>query len=315
MTMYSGEGSMARRVAAAIQPVEVSWRRDLRSSFDGVPFTPGLGYQLPIGGVDDFRRVDGTLATSAGVTYNLALNHTLALPFGFTLVDRFSRTTTTTWSRLVDRQARLEAEQTTFPDVSLRWSYSPPWLAPLISSIGAQAQARITRGSSAQPPLDGIAGTGGFRIDQRTKQFPLNASVVWTPGGLATDVGWNHIDRREVRSGGLTEGNQDDVSASIARAFGVPRGWNITGEQIRARIGYQSSSSRNFFVQDTTRRRITDNGRWSVTGNADTDISQNLSFSLTLSRTVNFDRNLDRRFVQNVISAILQLQFFAGQFK
>jgi hypothetical protein len=315
ISMSSAERSRARSIANAIQPVEVTWRRDLRSSFDGVPFTPGLGYQLPIGGVDDFRRVNGTLATSAGVTYNLAVNHTMVLPFGFTLVDRFSRISTTTFSRLVDRQARLEAEQTTFPDVSLRWSYSPPWLQPVITSIGAQAQARITKGSSAQPPLDGAVGTGGFRIDQRTKQFPLNASVVWALGGLATDLGWNHIDRREVRSGGVTEGDQDDVSASVARSFAVPQSWNITGEQIRARIGYSRSSNTTFFVQDDIRRRITDNGRWSVIGNADTDISQNLSFSLTLSRTVNYDRNLDRRFVQNVVSAILQLQFFAGQFK
>ncbi|HJU89893.1 MAG TPA: cell surface protein SprA [Gemmatimonadaceae bacterium] len=315
ISMYTGEQSRVRSIANAIQPVEVTWRRDLRSSFDGVPFTPGLGYQLPLGGIDDFRRVNGTLATSAGVTYNFGVNHTLVLPFGLTLIDRFNHISTTTWSRLVDRQARLEAEQTTFPDVSLRWSYSPAWLQPVITSIGAQAQARITRGFSAQPPLDGAGGTGGFRIDQRTKQFPLNASVVWALGGLATDVGWNHIDRREVRSGGLTEGDQDDISASIARSFPVPASWNITGQEIRARVGYSRSSNTNFFEQDELRRRITDNGRWSVIGNADTDISQNLSFSLTLSRTVNYDRNLDRRFVQNVISAILQLQFFAGQFK
>ncbi len=316
ISMYSAEGSPARRFANMLQPVEISWRRDLRSSFDGVPFTPGLGYQIPFGGVGDFREVDGRLATSAGVTRNLALNHTVLLPLGFTLVDRFSRTTTTTWSRLVDRQARLEAQQTTFPDVSLRWNYSPAWLGDVITSVGAQAQARITTGYSAQPPLDGTTGSGGFRIDQRTTQFPVNASVVWAlAGGFATDVGWNRIGRREVRSGARTLGTQNDFSASIARAFPVPSGWNITGTQIRTRLGYQATSTTSFFEQDTTRRRITDNGRWSVNANADTDISDNLSFSLALSRTVNYDRNLDRRFVQNVLSAIFQLQFFAGQLR
>ncbi len=46
--------------------------------------------------------------------------------------------------------------------------------------------------------------------------------------------------------------------------------------------------------------------------NADTDVAENMTFSLQGSRVVTFDRNFNRRFVQTVITAVFQLQFFAG---
>ena len=45
--------------------------------------------------------------------------------------------------------------------------------------------------------------------------------------------------------------------------------------------------------------------------NADTDVADNMTFSLQGSRVVTFDRNFNRRFVQTVITAVFQLQFFA----
>ena len=48
---------------------------------------------------------------------------------------------------------------------------------------------------------------------------------------------------------------------------------------------------------------------------ADADLNPTMSFSLQGSRTGTMDRNYNRRFVQTVITAALQLQFFSGTFR
>jgi len=60
---------------------------------------------------------------------------------------------------------------------------------------------------------------------------------------------------------------------------------------------------------------LTDNGRQAFTLNADTDVAENATFSIQGSRIVNFDRNLNRRLTQTVITAVLQMQFFAGDLR
>ena len=44
-----------RRAASIFRPIDVTLTRNQLSSFDGLPLTPGLGYQLGLGGIDAFR--------------------------------------------------------------------------------------------------------------------------------------------------------------------------------------------------------------------------------------------------------------------
>jgi hypothetical protein len=316
ISMYTGDSSALRRLARALSPIEVQWRRDLRSTFDGVAFDPALGYQLALGGVNAFREVNDVPATSAGISRNLTVTHSLYLPLGLTLLDRYSRITSTSWSRLANVQSLLRARQVTFPDLSLRWSYQPPpALRAIIASVGAQVGARVTKVSSFQPTLGDITAVG-LRTAQTLKQYPINGSVTWAlAGGLSTSAGWSRADRRELRSGGITEGNQDDISFDIGKQFPLPRSWQLRSNVLRTRLGYQSTHAQAFFLQDTTRKRVTDNGRWAVSANADTDVSDTMSLSMTLSRVMTYDNSYDRSFSQTVFSIVFHLQFFAGELR
>jgi hypothetical protein len=314
---YLGRSGPLGGLAGMLGPIDVTWRRDLRSSFEGVPFSPSLDYQFALGDIGRFREAEGVPATAAGVSRTLAVTHTVTLPLGISIMDRYSRASSTSWSRVLDTQASVEARQTTFPDLSLRWNSSPAWVSGLISSVGAQVGARVTKGFTFQPTaLTGVVPQEGIRSEQTTKQFPINGSVTWAiVGGLSTSAGWNRTDRSELRSGGLTVGRQDDISVDLGKSFKVPDGWDIQGESIRTRLSYQSTQSRSFFVAGDSRRRVTDNGRWTVTGSADTDVSDTMTFSFTVSRIMSFDKNYDRRFTQTILSAVLQLQFFAGELR
>jgi hypothetical protein len=61
--------------------------------------------------------------------------------------------------------------------------------------------------------------------------------------------------------------------------------------------------------------QLSNNGRRAATLTADTDVAENLSSSLVISRVANFDNNLNRLFTQTVVSAVFHLQFFAGEIK
>ena len=63
------------------------------------------------------------------------------------------------------------------------------------------------------------------------------------------------------------------------------------------------------------RSRLVDNGREAISFNADTDVAENLTFSLQGARIVTFDNNLNRRLTQTVLSAVLQVSFFAGEMR
>jgi hypothetical protein len=326
--LHFGDSSVVTRVLRAVQPIDIIWRRDLRSAYDGVPFTPGLGFQFAMGGVDEFRTERGVPATSAGVSRTLGVNSTIALPFGAQVVNRYSRATSTAWARRLEAQSVIESEQVTFPDVSLRWTFQPraALLRRLVASIGTTVDARRTKSSTFQPTVfEGAVAQGvgdapapgaqqvGIRGEQVSKQYRVTPSVTWAlGGGLSTAAGWSRTDHTELRSGGITIGRQEDLSANVGRSFRLPERWKARSD-VRWTMGFAHSRSESFFDAGSERRRVTDNGRWSLTTNADTEVSENMNFSLTLARSVNFDNLYDRRFTQTVLTATLHLTFFAGE--
>jgi hypothetical protein len=83
-------------------------------------------------------------------------------------------------------------------------------------------------------------------------------------------------------------------------------------------VSYQQSSAQSW-VQNRSaaakQSRLADNGRQAINLNADADVAENLTFSLTGARIVTFDNNLNRRFSQIVFTAVLQVSFFAGEIK
>ena len=316
--LHTSDRSVYQRLARALQPFDVNWRRDLRSSFDGVPFTPGLDYQFGWGGVDDFREQNGILATSAGVTRSLNAGSGLNLPFGTTFQSRYSRTASNAFTRRLDAQSVLQSETVTFPDLSLRWSMRPQRLAFLFQSLGAAAEWRETESHTFQPTEgeNGIVdeGDAGIRSEQATTTYRVSPSVTWALGsGLTTAGGWSKTERTELRSGGVTRGQTTDITANVGKSFKLPE--KYAGRLLRWTLGFSKSHSQSFFETGSEPKRMQDLGRWAVNMNADTDVAENMTFSMTVSRSSNFDNLYDRRFTQLVITATLHLNFFAGDLR
>jgi hypothetical protein len=150
------------------------------------------------------------------------------------------------------------------------------------------------------------------------RSFPANLSIIFAgERPLSTSLGYAFSQRRERRPGLSSRSGSNDFSVEIAKPWAVPPDWKLRSD-IRTRLSYQDTHGDNFVLNPlalSRESRLTDNGRRAFSFSADTDVAENLSSSFVFSRVESFDENLNRRFTQTVLSAVLHLQFFGGELK
>ncbi len=315
--LYTDSTSLLRGLLGGLQPVDINFNRSVLSVYDGSAVPASLAYQFGFGGINNFRQLRGELATSVGLVTQLSVNQSLSLPLGATLAGRYQRINTRNWTRRIEQgQDIVDGTQVVFPDVSLRWSGQPPALRSIISSVGANARVLETRQLNGTQPLLGevIDDRGELRV----RTYPMSGSIVFAgKRPLASTVGYSFSKRLDAKPGLSSNGDNSDFSVDVSKRWPLPADWGARSD-LRTRISYQKSQGQNFVFnpQAVSREsRLTDNGRRAFSTSADTDVAENLSSSFVISRVESFDRNLNRRFTQTVLSAVMHLQFYAGEFK
>jgi hypothetical protein len=313
----AGRATLPARLARYVQPIDISVTRGILSSYDAATGAPGLGYQLGVGTITGFRSLSGGLANSAGLSSQVAVASGLNLPLDFSVTNRVQRTNTRNWSRRLETdQTTIDGDQIVFPDLNVRWSPRGPLFGGLVKSAGFNGRLLLTRQSLLVPAV--LIGAPPEQRATHVRTYPLNASLTWAPAEITTSGGYSYRTQVDSLPGSVTNGNSAESSAEIGRTFKVPADWGLKSG-VRARFGFQQSRTKsyveNLFAAVGNRSRLTDNGRQAFTLNADTDVAENATFSLQGSRIVNFDRNFNRRLTQTVITAVLQMQFFAGDLR
>ena len=318
--LYSADSSLARRIGSLFAPIDVSYTRSLLSSLDASPVAAPVAYQLAIGGPAAFRTVNGVDATLAGQTGMFNASGSLILPFGTSLVNRYSRTTTLNWIARPapdSTQAEANGQQTQFPDVSLRWAYRPNAVfGSVISNVNASVGYIRSEVSVALPDL--IGDTPPEIRHTEVQTFPMGGTIVWggsVGGGLSTGARYSLTHRIDSLPGSLARTRGDEVTVDAGRAFRVPSSWGLgLRSDIRTRIGIQQIHNSTYIYDElgTYQSRLQDNGRQAFNLTADTNLSENMVFTFQGSHIVTYDNNLSRRFAQTVFSTVLQVQFFGA---
>ena len=322
--------TILHRLFSAIQPIDINYNRSIVSVFEGTPVSPPLSYQLALGGIDNFRELGGHPATSAGLIRQLSATHTILLPLGASIANRYQLINARNWTRRSDDQMTVtDGTQVIFPDVAFRWSMKPDRLRKVISSIGGSARAVQTRQLNSTQPQPGTVNPatvdllldpslGADRGETVVTSYPANVSIVFAGARpLSTTVGYSLSRRRDSRPGLSAKSDDADVNVEIAKPWALPPAWKPRSD-LRTRISYQETHGDNFVLNPLSvsrESRLSDNGRRAVSFSADTDVAENFSSSFVVSRVESFDRNLNRRFTQTVLSAVLHLQFYAGEMK
>ncbi|HMJ17334.1 MAG TPA: cell surface protein SprA, partial [Gemmatimonadaceae bacterium] len=315
--LYTDSNSFLRGFLSGLQPVDVNFNRSVLSVYDGSAAPAPFLYQFGLGGINTFRQLNGELATSVGLVSQISVNQALNLPFGASLASRYQRINTRNWTRRIEQgQDIVDGTQIAFPDVSLRWAGQPAGLRSIISSVGVNARVVETRQFNGTQPL--LGELIDDRDTLRVRTFPLSGSIVFAGARpLASTVGYSLSKRLDAKPGLASNGDNADFSIDVSKPWGLPADWNARSD-LRTRISYQKSQGQNFVVNPlalTGESRLSDNGRRAFSMSADTDVAENLSSSFVISRVESFDRNLNRQFTQTVLSAVMHLQFYAGEFK
>jgi hypothetical protein len=307
------ETSWARGVARFLGAIDVSVGRDQLSAYDAAPLTPGWRYQFGVAPFDDVREIGNVLATTAGAGTRYAASNTISLPFGASLAQRMQRTDSRHYSRrLTDRLTLVNGEQVVYPDVTFRWSGQPVALSSVLSNVSATVRAVHTRQLFLSPSE--MADGRAERRATRFRTYPATLTLNGPESDLSLSLGFARTERTDSLPGSTGDSRSTESSANLTKAFPLPASWHLPGG-LRTRLTYTRTETQGYvsnLAASTLRSRLTDNGRNQFIINADTDLADDVSFSLQASRVVTFDRNFNRRFTQTLISAVLNIQFFGG---
>jgi hypothetical protein len=316
------------RLARLLGPVDLSWQQGLTSNYDNTSYRPGWDYQFGLGSVDDFRGTTTRLATTAGRQQRGAVIGSLNLPLSLTVQSRLERGTTESWTRRVldGFQAVITSTQQVDPDLTVRWSWRPVRLRRLVTLVNLNGRYVVSEQETVVPNE-----TGGLADRGRTvaRSRPISGSVTWALfGGLTTNGSMDRTRREDIRPGAVTTGDTRRMSLDLSRRFKLPRRWNPRTPPLRVALSYQSEETRSVVegvatpggetggsATGTGASVLTSNGRRAFNLNGDTDLSELLTFSVTASQVVNFDRNYNRQTTNLIFSAVLQLRFFAGELR
>lgn len=298
-----GDTSAIARALARVRPVDAAWTRTFQSTFDLAAFQPGTGYQLALGGFDNFLEQEGARAIGAAEVHTVRLGGAMDL-FGLTADLRYTSTDADRYQRTSqDRFLLAQSHQRDWPDASLRWSQpfrgGPVSLVMLSGRIrGREASSTIPAADTSQPPaLTSNRSTGyqpAFELFFRNG-IRLNVDAV--------------IDRGEGRSNGnFTERNADRFTATLDFAIRLPGANQVRRRPLRTTLFASSYRQDECLLQAGNEACITisDIRRSEYSLRLDTDIVGSVTGGVFVQYILQEYRHLDRK--TSTLSLNMQMQ-------
>ena len=311
-----GDSTVFAKIFRGFQPVDLSYSRELRSTFDRVPFSPSLGYQLGFGWIGSFRTQNGVPASSAGDLTAITVGGAVQFPLGLTLRLNFRDQETFTWSLRAGQteQTEVTARSKEWPSGSLAWTWSPrSGIRKIISIVNASARYVQNRSQNRQA---GLAGGEGSTAETLGKAFSPSVTLTWR-GGIVTTLQHNTARTDGVTSGNTSRRDQEDWNASLNFAFRPPRSIVRLPNEIRTTLSYATSTVVVCLLQAnaTECAPISDSYRSALDVRLDTGFSSQVRGGANFSYVITAQRHLSREFSQMVFSVFAEIFFVSGQLR
>jgi hypothetical protein len=197
-----GEGALRRAVRAGgarLEPLNATWNDGLNSQFSRDLAEAGLGYQLGLGGLDDFRFIDGDTASNARINESFQLRGGIRLPLGAMVTPEYASQT----GESFDLQGGRRLDRTVgWPRVNVAWREVPlpEAFRRYVRYLGLSAGYNADRSSSAYV-FDETTGQPSSR-EGWTVPFTVNIGL---PGGLGLQYSGSREERFSNQLNGATE--------------------------------------------------------------------------------------------------------------
>ena len=307
----SGVGIWLTRIA----PIDVSYGRQRASSYNLATDLPGLGYRLGLGGIEDFRSVNGQLATSAVQNTILTAGGGVSPGLGLRVTATYRQTNNVAWTLRSDEQVPLRAQIQDWPSGQIAWSVSPSKqnIGRIIPRILAQVTYRKSQTANEQPTFE-----AGSSVISRTTDEALNPSVSLTLLGgilLTTDWARSHGDR--LAAGSLFRSERNAQNTSLTFSFRPPGGSSRLRNVIRTTAGYNVTANTTCLRSAglATCVPYVDSRQAQAQLTMDTDFPSNIGAGLQMAYVLNEERQSNRKISQFVITAFVQLTASVGQLR
>ncbi|MGD9524304.1 MAG: hypothetical protein AB7N73_12585 [Gemmatimonadales bacterium] len=217
-----GDSAGITRFLARVQPVDARWNHTYTSTYDLAAFDPGTGYQLGLGGLDQFLRQDGTSAIGAAEVISRQADAAFDLPFGLTATGRYRATDADRYQRAGTGSAAetgflvTTSRQVDWPDLTLRWSRTSigPFTLIMLSGNVRDREIRAT-----VPAFDPDAPPS---VNQtRSQSFRPDLQLIFR-NGVQLSGGFEVSDGDRLANGRRTLRNQLNWNATASWAIRLP---------------------------------------------------------------------------------------------
>jgi hypothetical protein len=305
-----GDSSGLARALTRITTSDVSLSRTYASTFTRVGFTPTLGYQLALGGLDEFRAQRGLLASSASDNTAVTAGAGGALPLGLRATTSYRRSSGTSWVLRTDQQVPIRTESREWPSGSVGWNVTPAGLP--LSSLTAQLGFRRT---TARTELRGLIGAAEATVTEtRIRSLSPALTLTWA-GGILTS-GDATVERNEQRSAGnLFRTARSQYNVNVGFAVRIPTG--LARLPMPLRVNARLSRATNTTCLQTagaaTCVPYLDSRQTQGNLTLDTDFPPNVSAGFQMAYLVNEERQASRKVRQIAITAFVNLATTVGR--
>jgi hypothetical protein len=305
-----GDSSGIGKALGRIRPLDLSTRLTRASTYDLSAFDPTVGYQLALGGLDQFMTREGESAIGASESRTATIAGGADLPLGISITLSHGLTRTTRFQQVGDAFVQTEIHQEEWPVGNLRWSQV--FRGGPLAQVSLGTAVRRRDGRSVQANLAGPPALTAIR------SLSINPDLqVGFRNGIQLAMGLTALTQHNASNGNETLLDQDDLTGSLNYSFRLPRSLSRQRKQARSSLTVTSASTRTCLQHrtETDCTVISDVQRKEFRAGIDTDLMQMLSAGLQAGYTINDAKHLSRRTSQISIIASFQLSLFAGDYK
>ncbi|HXV86765.1 MAG TPA: hypothetical protein VD793_08710, partial [Gemmatimonadales bacterium] len=296
----------------AFQPAEVSFTADRRSSFDRLPAVPSGGYQLGMGGEEDFRRQFGVPAATAGEAATWTAAAGLQTALGGRVRFTYRNVDGTTWIRRAGEQLAITQATREWPSFAASWTtrFGGAPAGPLVA-LDARLMHRDLHARTRQ---EQAAGGAVQTTEQRTRVWTPTLALTWL-AGLTTGGQYHRSQSEQMVAGTRTTTWRQDWGANVGFAF-APPAWLVRLESpLRATLAGSGSAATVCVLRTGTDgcTTVADSRRRQVDVRVDTGFSPAVVGGLSFSYILNDQRHLSSRFSQIVFTVFADVSLVAGR--
>lgn len=311
LSRVAGDSTVLGRTLRRIRPLDIADRMTRNATYDLAAFNPNLGFQLALGGMDQFLTHEGTKAIGAAEVKGTTFTSGLELPLGLSLTLSYARTRTSRFQLSGGNFFTTEALQREWPKGSTR--LIRPLKKGPISLITIGTSFRSTEGVTTTPTAVGATAITATR----SRNLTPDATFTFR-NGMALAGSYLNFRQDNEGNGRSTEVTQRDLNLSLSHSIPLPRSLSRVQRLVRGQVSTTLSENTVCLNQDGIAggcRVVADTRRREYRASFDTDLLRTMSGGLQFSYSINEARHLDRKVSQLLVTLAFQLSLFAGDYR